>query len=315
MKMLSEKNPGEVITIEGFVDSLQEKQTKNQKAYVEMIVASNGKNARCYVWNRNLEQLAIQHQDVVSVTGTVNEYKGNKSLNTNKVVKIEKPSTELLENMLPALSDAEIATYKKELRTLVHKVQNEHYKAVLNAILKEYGEALCRTPAAAKVHEACLGGLLKHTIHVATICDKLADIYGNYVDRNLLLTAALIHDIGKIDTYTVDKFSIDYTIDGSLVNHIVIGYAILKQCVEKNNLNLTKEELILLNHCLLSHHGKKEWGSPIEPAIPEAQLLHQADMIDSRVGIMDSALSELEPGTISKSANFYLGTRVYRKEE
>jgi 3'-5' exoribonuclease len=312
--MLSEKNNGEVITIEGFVDSIHEKKTKNQKTYVELLVTFNGKSARCYVWNTNLERFGIKHQDIVSVTGTVNEYKGNKSFNTSKVSKIEKPSAELLKDMLPALPDEEIATYKKDLGAILREIKHERYKALVTVMLKEYGESLCKTPAAAKVHEACLGGLLKHTVNVSMLCSKMADVYGNFVNRSLLLTAAILHDIGKIRTYVVDKFAIEYTLEGGLVNHIVIGIEMLDKCLAENDLKLTNEELMLLKHCVLSHHGKREWGSPVVPAIPEAQLLHYADMIDSRCGIMDAALSEIEPGSMSKSSNYYLETRVYRRE-
>jgi 3'-5' exoribonuclease len=313
--MLSEKNAGEVVTIEGFVDSIQEKKTKTQKTYVELLVSAGGKSVRCFMWDTDLERCGVKHKDVVSITGTVNEFKNNKSLNTSRVTRIEKPSPELMEDMLLSLDTAEIAEYKKEMGALMRKIKNERYKAVLIAMLKKYGEDLCRTPAAAKVHEACLGGLLKHTVHVAMLCDKMADVYGNHVNRSLLLTAALLHDIGKVPTYTVDQFSIDYTLIGSLVNHIVIGYELLIKCIEENNLTLTKEEFIQLAHCMLAHHGKMEWGSPVEPATPEAQLLHIADMADSRIGIMDAAISELEPGTMSKSANYFLGTRVYRKAD
>ena len=145
-------------------------------------------------------------------------------------------------------------------------------------------------PAAKQMHHAYIGGLLEHTLSMALLVDKIAGHYGG-IDRDLLLAGAILHDIGKIREFEYNS-KIDYSDEGRLVNHIVIGIQLIEEKLGVLN-DFPKEHAILLKHMIISHHGSREFGSPEPPKTIEAVLLNYIDEIDSKVnGIRDYMAAE-----------------------
>ena len=140
-------------------------------------------------------------------------------------------------------------------------------------------------PAARAMHHAYIGGLLEHTLSMAAIAEQLAKHYP-YVNRDLLMTGVLLHDLGKVLEYTVDE-AFDFSEDGRLVGHIVRGIVMVEQAAAQSG-DFPQANLRHLIHLIGSHHGTQEWGSPVVPKTLEAVLLHQIDLLDSRVqGFLD----------------------------
>jgi 3'-5' exoribonuclease len=135
-------------------------------------------------------------------------------------------------------------------------------------------------PGSQSYHHAYLGGLLEHTVAVATLCRAIA---GNYpgVDADLLVSAALLHDVGKCDELCFDT-SIEYTDQGRLLGHVVLGVQRVRDAVQRTRARVAPQRLMLLEHAMLSHHGELEWGSPKRPSTAEALLLHHADNLDAK---------------------------------
>lgn len=146
---------------------------------------------------------------------------------------------------------------------------------------KRFGDRLREHPAAKSIHHAYRGGLLEHVVTMAELAVKIADQYPE-IDRDLLLLGVYFHDLGKIRELGAMPVN-DYTLEGQLVGHISIGLEMLRDCAEAVA-DLPQELYLHLQHLVASHHGRREFGSPVEPSTPEALALHYVDNLDSKLG-------------------------------
>jgi 3'-5' exoribonuclease len=181
---------------------------------------------------------------------------------------------------LPA-SEQSTDSLFEEFREVVSTVQNRYLRRLLDLLLEDSSlvENLKTTPGGKLWHHAYVGGLLAHTLKVTEICEKAAGMY-DLVDRDLLITGALVHDIGKIQAYSAKGF-FDYTDEGRLVGHIVSGDQLIDgkiQMVDGFPPNLA----LRLRHLILSHQGQLEFASPVVPKTIEAVILHYADEMDAK---------------------------------
>lgn len=182
---------------------------------------------------------------------------------------------------------------KAAFKRIIRSIQDDTMRSIIRCVFGAEGTldrfALC--PGSQSHHHAYLGGLLEHTCAVATTCDQVSSVYAG-VDRDLLVTAALLHDVGKIDELTWDT-AIAYTDEGRLLGHVVLGDRIVTSAASRAGVE--GERLTRLQHAILSHHGELEWGSPKRPATLEALLLHHVDNMDAKA----TGLSELLGGAVA----------------
>ena len=164
----------------------------------------------------------------------------------------------------------------------IESIKNIYLKKLLKAFFddQEFVEKFKKAPAATKVHQPYLGGLLEHTCNLVKICETMGDIYKE-INREFLITMALLHDIGKIREYTYDRV-IEYTDEGKLLGHIAIGLEMIDQKIKNLN-NFPPDLELMIKHTLLSHHGRFEFGSPKLPSILTAIALHYADEIEAKI--------------------------------
>jgi 3'-5' exoribonuclease len=173
-----------------------------------------------------------------------------------------------------------------ELMNIVYSNIESIKNTYLNKLLKtffddqEFVEKFKRAPAATKVHQPYLGGLLEHTCNLVRICETICDIYKE-INREFLITMAMLHDIGKVREYTYDKV-IEYTDEGKLLGHIAIGLEMIDQKIKSLH-NFPPDLELMIKHTLLSHHGRFEFGSPKLPSILNATALHYADEIEAKI--------------------------------
>ncbi|WP_419787803.1 3'-5' exoribonuclease YhaM family protein [Pseudodesulfovibrio sp.] len=156
---------------------------------------------------------------------------------------------------------------------------------------EEIRQRLLVAPGAKTVHHAYVGGLLEHTLHVARACMALCDVYPN-LDRQVILAGAIFHDLGKAWELS-GGLANDYTDQGRLMGHILIGQEVLEPFLRKAR-GLDDSLKLHLKHLILSHHGEHEFGSPVRPMTPEAFILHFADNIDAKLNIIDQAYDEMD---------------------
>ncbi len=164
----------------------------------------------------------------------------------------------------------------------INSIENYHLKNLLKTFFddQEFVEKFKKAPAATKVHQPYLGGLLEHTCNLVRICDTICDIFKE-INREFLITMALLHDIGKVREYTYDRV-IEYTDEGKLLGHIAIGLEMIDQKIKSLD-NFPPDLELMIKHTLLSHHGRFEFGSPKLPSILTAIALHYADEMDAKV--------------------------------
>jgi len=164
----------------------------------------------------------------------------------------------------------------------IESIKNIYLKKLLKTFFddQEFVEKFKKAPAATKVHQPYLGGLLEHTCNLVRICETIGDIYKE-INREFLITMALLHDIGKVREYTYDRV-IEYTDEGKLLGHIAIGLEMIDQKIKGLD-NFPPDLELMIKHTLLSHHGRFEFGSPKLPSILTAIALHYADEIEAKV--------------------------------
>lgn len=234
------------------------------------------------IWERAIVKEPICPNDVLLIRGEVGEYDGPQLvIRTFKKMRQEEVRREYFQAVAPR--DRE-EMWKSLLDIVAHNVQEENMKDLLEVFFnnEKLVERFKISPAAKIIHHNYLGGLLEHTLEVLEICLQAIKFYPQQLDSSLLVTAAILHDIGKIEEYDAQSFIFEQTDKGRLLGHITIGLEILRGMFDQLPqfpANLKVE----LEHALVSHHGEKEWGSPEIPKTFEAFVLFHADLYSARL--------------------------------
>lgn len=254
------------------------------------------------IWE-NTDKFLTEYKagDIVKIQGRIEEYRTITQINIKKMRKSDESDDVHPEDFLPVYP-GDRKELSKRLKNLIKNIKNKHIKDLCASILLEgdFSERYSRAPAGKLWHHGYVGGLLEHSLTVARICDSLADIYPQ-VNRDLLNAGALLHDIGKVETYLITPY-IEYSDEGRLLGHIVIGYERVKKAIGKIK-DFPEELSKHLLHLILSHQGELENASPVVPMTLEAVLLHQADEIDSRMNAYQRIIKE-QKTPIKKWSNY-----------
>lgn len=176
----------------------------------------------------------------------------------------------------------------RELDTRIASIGDPHVRGLLARVIVRHAERLRIWPAARQVHHAYRSGLLEHVLKIMEIAVGLSDAYG--LRRDLVIAGALLHDIGKLEELDYDV-AVDYSLEGNLVGHIVIGVTMLRDVLREMP-DFPRELAVELEHMILSHHGSKELGSPVKPMTPEAIVLAAADDLDAKMHQVQRHLGE-----------------------
>jgi 3'-5' exoribonuclease len=262
------------------------------------------------VWD-NVDQIAagITSGDFAYVNGSVGDYQGALQV----VIKIMDPfPPDRIDptDFLPKTSrDIEVMFERLLKRT--DSIKADYLKALIDAFFKdiEFVNKFKTAPAAKKMHHAYIGGLLEHTLSMASLADKIAGHYSG-INRDLLLTGTILHDIGKIDEFEY-RFKIDYSDKGRLLNHIVIGIKMVDDKLSEIQ-HFPEDQMLLLKHMIVSHHGTREFGSPEPPKTIEAVLLNYIDEIDSKVNAIRDFIASEDPDETWTSYHRLLERHFYK---
>ncbi len=200
-----------------------------------------------------------------------------------------------------------------ELNGYIDAFENEDMKKIVRAAVSEKGDKLMYFPAAKTVHHAVRSGLLYHTLSMVRLGRAIQKFYP-FINLDLLTSGIILHDIGKVNELSSSELGVvdDYTPEGKLLGHIAIELGTLHRLGYENNID--PEVMMLLEHMILSHHMEPEYGSPVRPMFPEAELLHHIDMIDARMNTMGKIQEQLEPGQFSDKNFFLDGIRLYKNK-
>jgi 3'-5' exoribonuclease len=240
------------------------------------------------IWDFTPDIQNFDEYDYVKIDGFVTLYRDNFQL---KITRLRKSSDDEYDvSDYAAVAEKDIEELFDGLLRFIESVENPHMRGLLKAIIEddeEIRQALHSRSAAKSMHHSYIGGLLEHTLSVAQICDFMSGRHKN-VNRDLLITIAILHDIGKV--YELSDFPYnDYTDVGKLLGHSYIGAELIAK--EAAKLPDFPENLCcLLKHCLISHHGEYEFGAAKRPKILEAFILHCADDMDAKINAFEEEL-------------------------
>lgn len=222
----------------------------------------------------------IQDRDIISIKGVVTEYKGKPLIKIDELVKMDENLYDLAD-FLPCTPKNRRDMFE-ELIQAMSSIRSPYLRSLLKEFLNDpvWLKDFTSAPADRTIHQPYIGGLLEHTINVVRICLKFTDMY-NFLDYDLLLTGAILHDVGKVDEFDYRR-TIDYSTAGRLLGHIILGVQRVEEKI-KNIADFPQELRIALLHLIVSHHGEYERQSPKKPKFLEAMLLHYADRLDTEV--------------------------------
>jgi 3'-5' exoribonuclease len=285
-------------------------QKKDGNNFLNITLSDKTGTIKGVVWD-NVDQIAagITSGDFVYVNGSVSDYRGNLQVVIKKMGPFS-PDQIDPSDFLPQTS-RDIEGMFERLVKRVDSITTDYLKALIDAFFndREFVNKFKTAPAAKKMHHAYIGGLLEHTLSMTSLADKIAGHYSG-INRDLLLTGAILHDIGKIDEFEY-QFKIDYSDKGRLLNHIVIG---LKMVDEKLSgiKHFPEDQVLLLKHLIVSHHGTREFGSPEPPKTIEAVLLNYIDEIDSKVNAIRDFIASEDPDETWTSYHRLLERHFYK---
>ena len=290
MKFIQDLREGDNAVEHYFCKKKETLKTKAGKSYMSLLLSDKTGSIPAKVWNLNNNIQSFDAGDYIKIDGVVSRFNDELQLSISKIRR--SAAGEYLPADYVPVTDKPIDKMFEELVALINSIENAHLSALLTAIFiknQEVQAAFCRHSAAKHMHHGYMGGLVEHTLAVAQICEFLAPRY-KHVDRDLLITSALLHDIGKI--YELSDFpDNDYTDDGQLIGHISQGYELLTVEIAKLE-GFPRKLKSLLQHCILSHHGKYEFGSPRLPKTIEACILSYADITDAHIKMFEEALNK-----------------------
>lgn len=263
--------------------------TKNGKPYDSLVLQDRTGTIDAKVWEPNSEGISeFDELDYIYVSGSVSIFNGQLQANLRQVRKADEGEY-LPVDYLPVTQKNRRMLYS-ELMDFVNSVKNPYLKQLLDSFFvddKEFVKSFVDHSAAKTVHHGFVGGLLEHTVSVTKLADYMTKNYQK-VDHDLLITASLLHDIGKTKELSLFPKN-DYTDDGQMLGHIVIGAEMIHDHAAKIEgfPELLETEL---KHCILAHHGEYEYGSPKKPALIEALALNLADNADAKLETMTEIL-------------------------
>jgi 3'-5' exoribonuclease len=273
-----------IVTSSFVVASKQVKAKKNGEPYLALILADRSGQIEAKMWDNVDEFIAIFEQDdFLKVKGLINKYKNRFQLTIHKLRRMDEADIDFTDYLPKTTKD--IGELWRTLTEFVATFQNPHLKSLVELFMAdaEIAERYRNAPAAKTLHHAYIGGLLDHVVSLFRSCDLMCRNYPQ-VNRDLLLTGAFLHDIGKIQELTYNR-AFSYTTRGQLLGHMIIELEMLQAKLAQLP-GFPVELKTLLEHLIISHHGQYDFGSPKLPMFPEALMLHYLDDLDSKMEAM-----------------------------
>lgn len=291
MRYINTLREGETIRTIYLCKGKRYAETRNGKPYDNLILQDKTGTLDGKVWDPNSNGIAdYDEMDFIEIYGEVTSYNNNLQLNIRQIRKAYEDEYVLADYM--PTTDKNVEEMYKELMGYVKKIKNQYLRQVVEYYFvkdEKFVKKFKAHSAAKSVHHGFSGGLLEHTLSVVKFCEYMIGAYP-ILNADLLYTAAMCHDIGKTQELSTFPEN-DYTDDGQLLGHIVIGVEMVGQVIREIPgfpVKLASE----LKHCIVAHHGELEYGSPKKPALAEAVALNFADCTDARMQSLTEIFKE-----------------------
>lgn len=298
MRLLAERSSQQV---EGFciVKSATVKSNVKGSEYLDLVLADCEGESVAKLWDYNRETHgSYESDDIVKVRGSVTLWKEAEQLRIERI-RHSAPNDDVDMSLLLPCAPFDPAWLYDELYNAAGAFRDDDLRRLVQYMMKERREQLLFFPAAVKLHHATRGGLLHHTWTIVQLAGHVVETYPQ-LDGDLIAAGAILHDIGKLKELETGALGLAgaYTAEGQLLGHISIGVSEVSAAAEL--LGVPRETAMLIEHMLLSHHGQPEFGSPKLPMFPEAEVLSELDLLDSKLYEMFSALDGVSRGAFTE---------------
>jgi len=278
---------------------------KNGKPYLNLVFCDQSGEIDGRMWQDVTSHVGQAVQDTfVMVEGKCQLHQGRRQVIVQKLQILREDQVDPKQYVVEGRLDVE--ALHAEMLAIVDSMRDPFYKALCESVLRDDADVtdrIKRAPAAKSVHHAYKGGMIEHVVSVVKLIDQIAQHYGKTVDRDLMILGGFFHDIGKLWELSYDRVT-DYTTEGRLIGHLVMGVELIERKVreleaQENRLPgpFPEEKKLLAKHMILAHHGKLEYGSPKEPHVLEALIVHYVDDLDSKVNAITGFIqNDSSPG-------------------
>ncbi len=305
---LSEVKNGERFESFLIVRSAEQRAAASGKNYLDMTLADRTGSINAKMWDGTIPPPAAG--SIVKVRATGNEFNGRMQLRVEKIRAAEKKDGVDMSSLIPCAPGDPKEMLDTVVRAADH-IADADLRRITCELLDRSGDKLLTFPAAKQMHHAERSGLLHHMTTMLRAANAIMTVYPQ-LNASLLTAGVIVHDLAKIDEMEADTLGLvsDYSIDGKLLGHIVRGVVNIQLAAQKTGANPAKA--LLLQHMVLSHHGIPEYGSPMAPKFPEAEVLNMIDTLDARLYEMDEAIARAVPGGFSEKVWGLDNRQLYR---
>lgn len=297
-------------TFEGFllIKDAQKGVASNGKPFLTLYLVDSTGEIESKVWDVSKEnEEVLIAEKVVKVGGDIIDFRGKLQLRL-KQLRLAQVSDGVKVSDFLQKAPIDIEELKNKITEAIFEMRNPNIQRIVREIVSRHEEDLFIYPAASKFHHAFVSGLAYHIVSMLEIGKSLCNIYPE-LNRDLIYAGIILHDIGKVEELS-GAVSTTYTVEGTLLGHISIMISEIDNVAEA--LNIDGEEVLILKHLVLSHHGKPEWGSAKMPLVREAEILHLIDMIDAKMNMLNKALDQTKAGEFTERL-FAMDNRSFYK--
>lgn len=312
---ISDLETGSSITEFFMVKALGLKTGANSKQYLDVTLGDSSGEINGKKWDvgddESVTLSALSEGDMVKVRGQVIEWNGIKQLRIGKIRKYD-PETDQLDmnDYVKAAPEDPEAMYQYILAKAI-SIGDEELKSMAVKFLRDNKKRLLYYPAAMRNHHAELGGLLYHIKRMLMMGEKACDVY-TFLSKDWVVCGVILHDMEKLNELQSNELGVSpgYSFEGKMLGHIAQGVKAVEKMAEE--LGISEEKKIMLEHMILSHHYEPEFGSPVKPLFAEAELLHYLDMTDAKLFDFEEALVPVKPGEFSERVRTLDGRTLYK---
>ena len=308
MNGITKLQPGDQVDQYLLIKEAKKGVTTVGKPFMSLILQDRSGDIEAKLWDTNEEHENLYRaQVIVKVGGEIHDYRGKNQLRVKQIRPTREEEGVQISDLLPTSAIPKEQLFE-ELNQYFFQIQKPNNSRLTSYIVKKFQNELIIFPAATKNHHDYASGLIDHVVSMLKLSEAICDLYPT-LNRDLLYAGVILHDIGKVIELSGPVGTM-YTVEGNLLGHISIMVNEIGQAAHE--LKLEGEEVMLLQHLVLSHHGKEEWGSPKKPMIQEAEILHYIDNIDAKMNMLTRALDKTKPGEFTERL-FPLDNRSFYK--
>lgn len=268
----------------------------NGKPFLSLVLQDKTGEIEAKLWDVSPEQEKIYTAPtIIKVLGDIQNYRGKLQLRIKRIRPANSQDNVQIEDFLEK-APVPVEKMQEIVTEYIYAINNPKLQRITRYLLKKYEKQFFMYPAATTNHHEFVSGLAYHVVSMLRLAEKICELYPS-LNKDLLYAGIILHDLGKVHELS-GPVATSYTMEGTLLGHITMMVDEIGKAAQE--LGIDGEEITLLKHIVLSHHGKAEWGSPKPPLVMEAEVLHYIDNLDAKINMMERALENTKPGQFTE---------------